>query len=59
MVLNETYQLVLVIEAGAQVLAHALRVVAYKPVVESLVVAIVETELLQFPFQVPIGFCEK
>src|SRR5438270_10694037 len=59
MVLNETHQLVLVIETSSEMQSNAFRAVAFQPVVEPLVVAIVETELHQLPFQVPIDFRQK
>src|SRR3989440_7773901 len=59
MVLNETHQLVLVIETSGEMQSMAFRVVAFQPIVEPLVVAIVETELHQLPFQVPIDFRQK
>src|SRR6266487_449949 len=59
MVLDETHQLVLVIETSGKVQSNAFRVVVFEPIVEPLVIAIVESELLQIPLQVPIGFRHK
>ena len=59
MVLDETHQLVLVIETSGKVQSNAFRVVVFEPVVEALIVTIIESDLLQFPFQVPIGFRHK
>ena len=46
MILDETHQLVLVIELSSKVLSNAFRIVVFEPVVEPLVVTIVEAELL-------------
>ncbi len=59
MVLDETDQLLLVIQIGSQVLPNGLGTLVNQAVVKSLVVAVVESQLLQFPLHVPIGLCHK
>ena len=53
-VLQETGELVLVIEARVEMLAHRPRMAFPEAIVEPLVVGVVEALLLQRPFQVPV-----
>ena len=55
MVLDETEELLLVGKIGAEMKADTLRIAVLQPVIELLVVAEVESLLLQLPLQVPIG----
>ena len=59
MILNKSKQLPLISKISTQVKANALSVAVLQPVIESFVVAKVEALLLQFPFQVPICFCDE
>ena len=54
MVLHEAGELALVIEPGVEMLAHRPGMTLAEPIVEPLVVGVVETLVLQRPFQVPI-----
>jgi hypothetical protein len=42
-----------------EVFAYALRVTVLHPVIEFLVVAKIKTLLLEFPFNVPVGFGDE
>src|SRR5215470_19468916 len=53
-VLEETGQLVLVVEPGVEMLTHRPGVTLPEPVVEPLVVGVVESLLLQRPLQIPV-----
>src|SRR5205823_3197630 len=53
-VFQEAGQFVLVIEARVEMLAHRPGMMVAEAVVESFVVGVVETLLLQGPFQVPV-----
>src|ERR1700733_4811860 len=59
MVLEEAEQLLLVAQIGAQVQSHALGLFVFQTIIEPLVVAEVEPELLQLRLQVPISFSHK
>ncbi len=54
-VLQETRQLVLVIETRVEMLAHGPRMAFPEAIVESFIVSVVEALLLQRPFQVPVN----
>ena len=53
-VLEEADEVALVVEVGAQVAAHRPGILVEQAVVEPLVVAEVEAELLQLPLEVPV-----
>ena len=55
MVLKETGELILIVETGAQVFADGSDIARLQPIVQSLIIAIVEALLLQGPFQIPIN----
>ena len=59
MVLDEADQPLLVRQDQPEMQPHVLGVVMLQPVVESLVVAVIEPLLLQFPFQVPVGLGDE
>src|SRR5258708_16328137 len=56
MILEKAKQFFLVAEIGAQVKADALRIVVLQAVVEPLVIAEVEPQLLKLPLLTPISF---
>ena len=58
-VFNETDQLLLVSRVSQEVKPHTLRVFVFEAVIETLVVAIVKSLLLQFPLQVPVSLRNK
>jgi len=49
----------LITQVGEQMEANALRVIVDETVVKTLVVAVVEPLLLEFPLQVPIGLGDE
>src|SRR5215469_15779971 len=59
MILDKANQLVLVVHVGAEVQAHVFGRVVFEPIVELLVVAEIEAELLQLPLKIPIGLGDK
>ena len=58
-ILQETDEPVLVGHVGQQVQPHALGVAVLHPIVELLVVTVVESLLLERPFQIPIGLGQE
>src|SRR6188474_177204 len=54
MILHEARELALVVEPGVKMLPHRARVTVAQPIVQSLVVRVVESLLLHRPFEVPI-----
>ena len=58
-VLQEPSQLVLVIQPGSEVLADRAGVLLAQPVVQPLVVRVIETLLLHRPFEIPIDLGQK
>ena len=59
MILHEARELALVVEAGVEMLPRRSRVAVAEPVVQPLVVAVVESLLHQWPFQVPVGLGQE
>ena len=59
MVLDEANELLLVGKVGVEVKPNTLRVVVFEAVIEPLVVAEIESLLLQLPLQVPIGLGDE
>src|SRR5215475_13621199 len=59
MILQEPDELVLISQIGAQMRSDTLRSIMLQTVIQSLVVAVIETLLLQFPLQIPIGFGDE
>src|SRR5204863_3999267 len=55
-ILQEAGHFVLVVLSRPEMLAHRLRVPVAEPIVQSLVVCIIESLLLQRPFEIPIHF---
>ena len=55
MVLDEAHEPLLVARVGGQVPAHRLRALVHEPVVQALVVAVVEALLLERVLEVPVG----
>ena len=51
--------LLLVADVGAQVAAHRLGALVHEPVVEALVVAVVEALLLERVLEVPVGLGQE
>ena len=58
-VLEEARQPILIVEARRQMGAQRAGIGIAQPVVQTLVVAVVEALLLQVPFEVPIGFGQE
>ncbi len=58
-VFQEADQSVLVGQVGTQMVANHSRITAAQPVIQALVVAVIEALLLQGPFHVPIGLGHK
>ncbi|MCG3776006.1 MAG: hypothetical protein JW395_2855 [Nitrospira sp.] len=58
-VLDETNELLLVRQIGAEVQAHALGRAMLQSIIEPLVVAVIEPLLLQLPFLVPVGLSDE
>ena len=59
MVFEEPCELGLVIEPGAEMLAHRSRLAFSQPVVEAFVVGVVEALLVHRPFEIPIDLCHE
>lgn len=59
MVLQETKQLVLIPQFCAKMKSDTLGVLTFQAVIEPLVVAEIETLLLEFPLQVPVAFSHE
>ena len=59
MVFNEANQLILVGQVSQQVKPDAFDAVMLQPVIQAFVVAVVKALLLEFPFQVPVGFGDE
>ena len=59
MILEEPNQSLLISRVCQQVRPHAFRIFMAEPIVESLVVTIIKTLLLQYPLHVPVGFRNK
>src|SRR6185436_5226471 len=58
-VLDESDQFFLIRLIGAQMESHLLRGAMLQPIVQPLVVTVVEPLLLKFPLEIPIGFCNE
>ena len=59
MVLEEPKQIVLVCKVSTQMKSNALCIVVFQSIIKPLVVAEVESPLLQLPLQVPVGLSDK
>ena len=59
MVLDEAHEPLLVADVGRQVPVDRLGALVHEPVVEPLVVAVVEALLLQRPLEIPVGLGDE
>src|SRR5262249_1953829 len=59
MILQKTYQSILVIQTSSQVQSQTPRAVMHKSVINPLVIAKIKTKLLQIPPQTPISLRHK
>ena len=58
-VLDEAHEASLVFEVGAEVAAYVRGAGVEQAVVEALVVAVVEAELLELPLEIPVGLGDE
>ena len=59
MILEKAYQATVVSRITLQMLPYRLDLSMFQPVIQPLIVAIVESLLLQFPFEIPVRFSHK